>query len=67
MGLPKRKVSHARQGDRRAHHALRVPQLVECEHCHGQRRAHHACPTCGWYHGRQAIEVKKKKGSEAGS
>ena len=67
MGLPKRKVSHARQGDRRAHHALRVPHLVECEHCHSQRRAHHACPTCGWYHGRQAIEPGKKKGTEAGS
>lgn len=67
MGLPKRKVSHARQGDRRAHLALRIPDLVECDHCHGRRRAHHACPTCGWYNGRQALELKKKKSGEAGS
>ncbi len=67
MGLPKRKVSHARQGDRRAHHALRAPELVECEHCHAMKRAHHVCPACGWYNGRQAVELKQKKGGEAAS
>ena len=43
MGVPKRRVSHARQGERRAHHALTPPQLEECPHCHQQKRAHHAC------------------------
>jgi large subunit ribosomal protein L32 len=67
MGLPKRKVSHARQGDRRAHaaqgdrrahSALAAPQLQECPHCHEQKLAHHACPNCGWYRGRQVLHIK---------
>jgi len=58
MGVPKRKVSHARQGDRRSHHAISTPRLVECSHCHQARRPHHACPNCGWYKGRLAIELK---------
>ena len=57
MGVPKRKVSKARQGERRAHLAISVPPLVGCEHCHELKRAHHACPTCGYYAGRQAIAV----------
>jgi large subunit ribosomal protein L32 len=58
MGLPKRKVSHARQGDRRAHAALTLPHLVECSHCHQPRLTHHACPNCGWYRGRQVLRIK---------
>jgi len=31
--LPKQRTSHARQGDRRAHQALKLPQLVACPNC----------------------------------
>jgi len=65
MGLPKRKVSHARQGNRRSHHALTLPSLVECSHCHAMKRSHHVCPSCGYYDGRQVVEVKKKGGEAA--
>ena len=65
MGLPKRKVSHARQGDRRSHHALSLPSLVECSHCHAMKRSHHDCPSCGYYDGRQAVGLKKKPGVPA--
>ena len=34
MGVPKRKVAHARQMERRSHLALTLPKLVECPHCH---------------------------------
>jgi large subunit ribosomal protein L32 len=60
MGLPKRKTSHAAQGDRRAHSALAAPQLEDCPHCHEQKLAHHACPNCGWYGGREAVRIKTK-------
>jgi large subunit ribosomal protein L32 len=59
MGVPKRRVSHARQGDRRSHEALALPQLEECPHCHETKQAHHACPNCGYYGGRQAIDLKR--------
>jgi large subunit ribosomal protein L32 len=61
MGVPKRRVSHARQGDRRAHLALGLPALEECSHCHQPKRAHHACPNCGYYGGRPVLELKTAK------
>ncbi len=59
MGVPKRRVSHARQGERRAHLAITLPALDECPHCHQPKRQHHVCPNCGYYDGRQAIELKQ--------
>ena len=58
MGVPKRRVSHARQGERRSHLALSMPHLDECSHCHQPKLQHHACPNCGYYDGHPAIEVK---------
>ncbi len=66
MGVPKRRVSHARQGDRRSHLALSLPRLEECPHCHAQKQPHHACRECGYYKGRQAIELKKTTEESAG-
>ncbi|MGH2463971.1 MAG: 50S ribosomal protein L32 [Candidatus Limnocylindrales bacterium] len=59
MGVPKRRVSHARQGDRRSHAALALPPLEACPHCHEMKQPHHACPNCGYYGGRQAIDLKQ--------
>jgi large subunit ribosomal protein L32 len=67
MGVPKRRVSHARQGDRRAHLALSLPQLEECPHCHQAKRAHRACPSCGYYAGRPVLELKTAKEDQPAS
>ena len=64
MGVPKRKVSHARQGDRRSHHALSLPNLERCPHCREMKQQHHACPNCGWYGGREAIRIRAKTPTE---
>ncbi len=61
MGVPKRKVAHARQGDRRAHLAISGPQLEPCSHCHEPKLIHHACPNCGYYNGRPTVEIKQEK------
>ena len=65
MGVPKRRVSHARQGDRRAHHALKLPQVEECPHCRQPKQIHHACPHCGWYNGREAVRIRERKAPES--
>jgi large subunit ribosomal protein L32 len=59
--LPKQRTSHARQGERRAHHHLRIPQLVACPQCKRPRLSHHACPSCGVYRGRQIFWPRSKK------
>jgi large subunit ribosomal protein L32 len=65
MGVPKRKVSHARQGERRSHLAISLPRLEECPHCHEPKLPHHACPNCGYYKGRPAVELKTKSDEPA--
>lgn len=67
MGVPKRRVSHARQGERRAHLAISLPQLDECPHCHQPKRHHHVCPNCGYYDGRAAIEIRQANDERASS
>ena len=64
MGVPKRKVSKARQGERRAHLAISAPALVECDHCPELKRAHHVCPTCGYYDGREAMPIEQPSAAE---
>jgi large subunit ribosomal protein L32 len=66
MGVPKRRVSHARQGERRAHLGAGLPRLEECPHCHEVKRAHNACHNCGYYNGRLAIELKKTSEETSG-
>ena len=59
--LTKRKYSHARQGERRAHLALTAIQLVDCPQCHKMKRPHTVCPACGYYNGMKVITPKTKK------
>ena len=56
MGVPKRRVSHARQGDRRSHLAIDLPKLEDCPHCHEKKLPHRVCPNCGYYQGRLAVQ-----------
>lgn len=47
-------------GQRRAHHALRAASFSLCAHCHKEIRPHTVCPNCGYYAGRQVIDVLAK-------
>lgn len=55
--LPKRKYPKARQGKRRSHDRIQAVHVVECPQCRNPRLAHHACPVCGYYKGREAVQV----------
>jgi large subunit ribosomal protein L32 len=59
--LPKRKIAHARQGERRSHMKLAAKALVNCPQCNTPKLPHHACPNCGTYNGREAVEIKSPK------
>ncbi len=47
--LPKRKISKARKGRRRAHSALNKPALSKCPKCGKPKRPHFECAFCGYY------------------
>ena len=57
---PKRKISPGRRDRRRAHDALKSPNLVSCSNCGEMRLPHTVCPNCGFYKGREVINLKEK-------
>jgi large subunit ribosomal protein L32 len=59
MPNPKRRHSKSRTSKRRAHDALPSVSLSICPQCHERILPHRACPHCGFYKGRQVIEVKE--------
>lgn len=61
MAVPKRKTSKARQRSRSANWRLEVPNLSACPRCKELRPPHFVCPNCGYYRGRDVLELGKKK------
>jgi large subunit ribosomal protein L32 len=59
MPNPKRRHSRARRDKRRAHDHLSRPALSRCTHCDESRMPHRVCPHCGYYKGREVIEVNE--------
>ncbi|MFN2145982.1 MAG: 50S ribosomal protein L32 [Anaerolineales bacterium] len=58
--LPKRKVSKGRRDRRRAHDGLKARKLVSCPNCGEMRLPHHVCPSCGFYKGREVVDVERE-------
>jgi large subunit ribosomal protein L32 len=61
MPNPKRRHSKSRTGKRRAHDALVGNALSECPNCHEMKMPHRACAKCGYYKGREVLEVQDSK------
>ena len=59
MAHPKRRTSKSRRNKRRSHHKVTEPTLAECSNCGAYHRYHHVCPECGYYRGRQVMNVKQ--------
>jgi len=57
MPNPKRRHSAQRRDKRRSHDFITAPQLTTCSHCGTAILTHRICPECGYYRGKQAIEV----------
>ena len=58
---PKRKISKQRSRTRRANWKISAPGMIECPQCHQQKLAHRVCEHCGYYDGRQVINMEAKK------
>lgn len=53
--------TRAHTANRRSHHALKASTLVACSNCAALHRPHHMCLECGFYNGRQVIDLKAQK------
>ncbi len=45
---------------RRSHHALQALVFSKCSHCRAEVLPHTVCQNCGYYKGRQVIDVLAK-------
>lgn len=60
MGVPKRKTSKMRLRTRKAANAWHAPKIAKCPQCGGAVLGHTACPSCGYYKGRQVLTIEAK-------
>lgn len=58
MPTPKRKTTRSKRNHRAAHWRAQPPSYSECPQCHQPKLPHRVCGNCGYYRGRQAIEVE---------
>ena len=61
MALPKRRHSATRGRKRRTHWKVKASGLSPCPQCKQPKIASHVCPSCGFYKGKQVIEIKIKE------
>ncbi len=53
--------TRAHTANRRSHHALKTPMLAVCSNCGAMHKPHHMCLECGFYKGRQVMDLKAQK------
>jgi large subunit ribosomal protein L32 len=58
MAVPKKKQSKTRSAKRAANWKSEAPPYAECPQCHQPKLPHQVCGNCGYYAGRQAVEVE---------
>lgn len=58
MAHPKHKISKTRRDKRRTHDKLTPMNVLDCSNCGSSILRHHVCGECGFYRGRQVMEVK---------
>ncbi|HEY9679567.1 MAG TPA: 50S ribosomal protein L32 [Drouetiella sp.] len=63
MAQPKKKTSHQKQHQRRAHWKAELAALTNCPNCGVTARPHHVCGSCGYYNGRPAHREDRVQGT----
>jgi len=60
MPVPKQRHTKSRRNKRRGNIFLTRPSLVLCPKCGKEVRPHLLCRNCGYYKGREVVDVFKK-------
>ncbi|NLW56693.1 MAG: 50S ribosomal protein L32 [Firmicutes bacterium] len=58
MANPKGRSSRTQKRLRRTHWKLKTSTVSRCGQCQAPKLAHRACPSCGYYRGRQVVAVE---------
>lgn len=61
MAVPRHHMAKGKQSRRRSHLALKSLSLTACTHCKKQIPAHIVCKFCGYYKGKEVINVLAKE------
>lgn len=61
MPVPKKRRSHTRQANYRAHYKITPPELSTCPACGAMVLPYNICQSCGQYQGSQYLKIKDKK------
>lgn len=59
MAVPKHKTSKSKRDMRRTHKKATAPNVATCPECGEPTEPHHACPSCGAYKGRKAVDTEE--------
>jgi large subunit ribosomal protein L32 len=59
-GVPKKRHTKSSRNQRRMHLFLKKPNLSACSKCGKPVRQHMVCPACGFYKGKEVIDVLSK-------
>ncbi|HUU29699.1 MAG TPA: 50S ribosomal protein L32 [archaeon] len=59
MAVPRRRTSKTAKRKRRTHFKLNLPSTGQCSHCGQIKPPHQVCPHCGYYNGREVLEVSE--------
>jgi large subunit ribosomal protein L32 len=65
MAVPKRRRSKSKKRMRAANWKAYVPTLTTCNNCATLIKPHRVCSECGFYKGKQIIQVKFKAPKDA--
>lgn len=58
MPLPKRRKSRSATRSQRAQWKLKSPANSTCPQCHAPKMPHRVCGKCGYYAGREVVEIE---------
>jgi large subunit ribosomal protein L32 len=61
MPEPRKHTTKGRQGRRRSHLALKPKKLISCSHCKRRILSHKMCAACGYYKGKEVVNVLAKE------
>jgi large subunit ribosomal protein L32 len=57
MAVPKKRKSKAKRDSRRSNWKLKAPNVIDCPQCTEPMLPHRVCPKCGYYKGREVVQV----------